>query len=71
MAIELLGHSEDVVVRLLVVDQNKIEFPAGIAIVEGLRVAQMIERLAVAGYIGVQAAQIADESPPVRQRMSG
>ena len=56
VAIELFGHLEDIVHRLLVVDQDEVQLPRFGLVVEGLRVTKVGEKVAVAGDICMKAA---------------
>ena len=61
VAVKLLGHLEDIVLGVLVVDQDEIQLAPLALVVEGLRVAQVGEEIAVAGDVRVKPAQVADQ----------
>ena len=56
MAVELFRHLEDVVRRVLVVDQDEIQLAPLALVEEGLGVAQVGEKVAVAGDVSFNEA---------------
>jgi hypothetical protein len=58
---KLLGNFEDVILRVVVVDEDEVQLAALALVEEGLGVAQVGEELAVAGDVGVQPPQVADQ----------
>ncbi|MFO0966089.1 MAG: hypothetical protein U0793_10970 [Gemmataceae bacterium] len=61
MRVELLGDFEDVVSGIVVVDEDEIQLAAGGLVVEGPGVAEVGEEVTVAGDVGMEAAQVADQ----------
>ena len=56
---KLLLRFEDVILRVVVVDQDEVQLAPRALVVKGLRVAQLGEEVSVASDVGVESTEIA------------